>query len=617
MGGKRFQASLCVLLLLVLAACGNEPGEEGINKDDANAVRRAPIAAFTIFPAAGPPGTEFEFDASATIDDQEPTDTLEVRWDYDNDGTWDTAFEADKVARRTYDEVGVHSVKMQARDSDGNTDSVVKQLTIQSPGAPRVSGAIEFEKIPVASQGLDFNNPQYLPARRVLVRSYRASDDVPLGEDYTDEAGAYSVAAEAGQQVYIKAFAWVKDKDLSDNVIGGFAVIPPGDGITVGEDTVYSAKGPLVDMPSDGSDVTGENYRIHDQPNRASGPFNIIDVIEQAYDMMRTVNPDTPLNDLVVRWSRDYDDGTYYDKDENAVYINGNRNADSDEFDDMIVAHEFAHFLENNLYRTDSIGGPHALGEKLDVRVAWSEGYATAFAGMALNTPIYRDSGNVSGGLRVNIDIEDNSQLSSYEGYYNETSVFAILWDLYDDNVENWDRTLAYNYPIFGNIWGDTEYKNDTDLIYLYPFIDKLIDNQGNEPATSAILAEENVPYPEPPENTIVDLGTPPTSVVDVSIDGGLGNDTADYDPWDYNTYGANRFFRFNTGVSRTVRIETTCDSDIDLYVYRKGTLMAAQAGATGNETIEGDVAGDVDYIINVRAWDAGQYTFDLSITLP
>ena len=52
MGGKRFQASLCVLLLLVLAACGNEPGEEGINKDDANAVRRAPIAAFTIFPGA-------------------------------------------------------------------------------------------------------------------------------------------------------------------------------------------------------------------------------------------------------------------------------------------------------------------------------------------------------------------------------------------------------------------------------------------------------------------------------------------------------------------------------------------------------------------------------------
>jgi len=267
--------------------------------------------------------------------------------------------------------------------------------------------------------------------------------------------------------------------------------------------------------------------------------------------------------------------------------------------------HEFAHFLENNLYRTDSIGGPHALGEKLDVRVAWSEGYATAFAGMALGTSLYRDSCYIGGQQDVcmNFDMEKNRSFSTDKGYYNEISIFTILWDLYDGANEVWDNIPPYGFEPAGSIWSDPTYKSQTA-------------RRDNEPDTSAVLAEENVPYPEPQGYTIVDL-TPPDSVTNVPIDGGLGNDTADYDPWDYNTYGANRFFRFNTGVSRTVRIETTCDSDIDLYVYRKGTLVAAQAGATGNETIEGDVAGDVDYIINVRAWDAGQYTFDLSITLP
>ncbi len=627
MGGKRLAALFCAVFLVILAACGNEPGNQGSTEGDTTTSTDplAPIAAITVSPVAGFSGAEFVLDASASFDFQDLTEDLEFRWDMENDGEWDNDYSSANIEVTTsiYKSEGTHSVKMKVKDPEGHTDAVVQELEILPADAPSLSGTIEFEKIPVTAQGLDLDNPQPMPARRVLVRSYRTSDDVPLGEDTTDNSGAYSVTALAGEQVYVKVFAKTVDKDAGGNVIGKFMVFPPGDDIPLTEKYIYSAKGDNIQMPGDGNDKTAD-YLIPDSPNRASGPFNIIDVIEQAYDKVRTAHPSADLNDLVVRWGANYGGGTYYTTSENALYINGKRDSDSDEFDDMIVAHEFGHFVDNNLYRSDSIGGPHYLEERLDPRVAWSEGYATAFAGMTLEERLYRDTCGVNGGtICVGFDIENNASLSDNEGYYNEASVFAILRDLWDDNGESWD-TLNYPYSIFGNIWGDTAYKSKTDLIYLYPFVDELINREDNEPATSAILAEENVAYPESerPASTIMEMGTPPASVVGVPIDGGLGNDGSDYEPWDYNTYEANKFYRFHTsgGGQTTVNIKVTCTGIIDFYIYKKGEDKGAKRCAPDDDpptSITGPVEDGSKYIINVRAWEEGSHTFDLSVTLP
>ena len=70
----------------------------------------------------------------------------------------------------------------------------------------------------------------------------------------------------------------------------------------------------------------------------------------------------------------------------------GDENVDTDEYDQHIVAHEFQHFLEDRISRSESPGGPHSPGDQLDLRVAFSEGFANAFSAMVLDDPVYRDS---------------------------------------------------------------------------------------------------------------------------------------------------------------------------------------------------------------------------------
>ena len=81
----------------------------------------------------------------------------------------------------------------------------------------------------------------------------------------------------------------------------------------------------------------------------------------------------------------------------------GKENVDTDEYDEHVLTHEFQHYLQNLTSRDDTMGGPHSLGEKLDMRLAFSEGYANAFSGMSLGDPVYRDSGRVTPGERCEL----------------------------------------------------------------------------------------------------------------------------------------------------------------------------------------------------------------------
>jgi hypothetical protein len=51
-----------------------------------------PVPAFTTDPTRGRAGAPFTFDASASRDDLTPPGALVVRWDFQNDGVWDTEF---------------------------------------------------------------------------------------------------------------------------------------------------------------------------------------------------------------------------------------------------------------------------------------------------------------------------------------------------------------------------------------------------------------------------------------------------------------------------------------------------------------------------------------------
>ncbi len=77
-----------------------------------------------------------------------------------------------------------------------------------------------------------------------------------------------------------------------------------------------------------------------------------------------------------------------YDGERN-LWILGDENGDTDEFDDHIIIHEWAHYFEDQFSRADNIGGSHSLGDALDIRVAFGEGWGNAFSGIATDIHIF------------------------------------------------------------------------------------------------------------------------------------------------------------------------------------------------------------------------------------
>jgi peptide/nickel transport system substrate-binding protein len=89
-----------------------------------------PTASFTVVPATGDTGTMFEFDASECSDPEDlPTD-LEVRWDWNNDGMWDTAWSTSKMAMRMFATAGIYAVSLSVRDTGGLTDNATIEVVV-------------------------------------------------------------------------------------------------------------------------------------------------------------------------------------------------------------------------------------------------------------------------------------------------------------------------------------------------------------------------------------------------------------------------------------------------------------------------------------------------------
>ena len=90
----------------------------------------APIAKFTINPTSGTTTTSFVFDASGSSDNEDATSVLQVRWDWDNDGTYNTNYTITKTANHQYSSYGTYTVKLEVKDSEGLTNTATETINI-------------------------------------------------------------------------------------------------------------------------------------------------------------------------------------------------------------------------------------------------------------------------------------------------------------------------------------------------------------------------------------------------------------------------------------------------------------------------------------------------------
>jgi parallel beta-helix repeat protein len=89
-----------------------------------------PSAVFTFAPNNVNKCTTITFDASTSSDTEDALSALQVRWDWENDGTFDTGLSYQKTAQHTFSTSGTHTVRLEVEDSGGLTASTTRQVTI-------------------------------------------------------------------------------------------------------------------------------------------------------------------------------------------------------------------------------------------------------------------------------------------------------------------------------------------------------------------------------------------------------------------------------------------------------------------------------------------------------
>ncbi len=94
-----------------------------------------PVAAFTVTPESGNTSTEFILDPSASSDAESAKEDLRCRWDWNNDGIWETGYASLDAVIHQFDIIGLTEVKLEVIDEDGLSGTATKEISLDASGA--------------------------------------------------------------------------------------------------------------------------------------------------------------------------------------------------------------------------------------------------------------------------------------------------------------------------------------------------------------------------------------------------------------------------------------------------------------------------------------------------
>ena len=108
-----------------------------------------PDAVFTFNPHAAPINTIFIFDASRSSDTEDPQEELQVRWDFNNNGKWDTDWSTNKIAENTYISANKYVVVLEVKDTQNGTTSITDTVEVYNlpSGCEGITSVMYWGKI--------------------------------------------------------------------------------------------------------------------------------------------------------------------------------------------------------------------------------------------------------------------------------------------------------------------------------------------------------------------------------------------------------------------------------------------------------------------------------------
>lgn len=133
-------------------------------------VNTPPQAALAVAPAAGAAGGNWVLSAAASADAETPAADLEARWDWENDGAWDTPWATAKMRTHSYTATGLTLARVEVRDGGGLTDAAVRPLLVLpgplaslqiAPGEATLGpgGTVQFRATATDTYGNVLQNP--------------------------------------------------------------------------------------------------------------------------------------------------------------------------------------------------------------------------------------------------------------------------------------------------------------------------------------------------------------------------------------------------------------------------------------------------------------------------
>lgn len=368
-----------------------------------------------------------------------------------------------------------------------------------------VKGKVSFDLIPIEGKELDLNNITQSPARGIVVQAVNTYGKI-IANGTTNDNGDYSLSVNQNIDVKIRVSAkmlmsrdasW--DVKLSDNT----KIIANRHPLYISESSIFLTS---EDVTKNIHLPTGRNGR--NGGVKSAAPFAILDAIYEAIQTVVSADPDVKFPPLEIHWSPEnnssqtaqnsyWSDGAigtsfYTVVDENntgyyplplqigqyrdKIYLLGDESSDADEFDRHVITHEWGHYFEQNLSRSDSMGGYHRISEKLDPNIAFSEGWSNSFAAIVTSNPIYLDTSANSGSTTFNIE----SSVLGPDGWYSERSIQEIIYDIYDSNSDYGDTISLGFEPIYSVLTSNDFMQNEYQTT-IFSFAQILKNQQPDE----------------------------------------------------------------------------------------------------------------------------------------
>lgn len=373
-------------------------------------------------------------------------------------------------------------------DPDGSTLTPTPITVPPTPtGDLTVFGTVTFDSIPhLSNGGLDYNAITVSPVRGATVQLLDSSNTV-VAQTKTDAMGNYELGASANVNVRVRVLAALQQNEpgpswdfrVTDNTQGN--ALYAMDGALLSSGTADTTRNLHASSGWDGSSYSGE---------RVAGPFAILDATYDALQIVLSADPDTDFPASELRWSvnnvavpGNLEAGligtSFYSTNLNSMYILGDADNDTDENDKSVILHEWGHYMEDTLSRSDNIGGAHTFSDSLDMRLVFGEGVANAFSGITSNQEFYSDSGGRSqqSGFRFSLEENNfNNNPDAPPGWFNENSIGKIVFDLADANNDGVD-TLSLGFSPIYEILHSPEYINNSALTSIYLFVEVLKNN--------------------------------------------------------------------------------------------------------------------------------------------